>query len=217
MTAASCVGGLQLLDETRVNRDFAARHAPGVNFGRGDNVDVPLPSGSVGTERTSCRDQPARYGAHAVHLGGVAIQGSLLRGSLHRLCLRVSLHCGVIHLGGGQNHRLLAIDPDRPRLEWFLTVATRQRQRQQEKYGEKSGSEFVHGNNPRGGDRMSQTRFSIEKIPHRQRDPRRRPSYAGAITALAISRCSLPGGRRAMDRRPAGTARSERESSAARA
>ncbi len=130
-----------------VDRDLAARHAPGVDLVRADDVDFPLPCGRVGAERARRRDQPARYGAHAVHLGGIAVERALLRGALQGLL--VGLHRRLVHLGRGQHHGLLAIDPDRSRLGGLHRLAARQRQRQQDKYGEQRGRNSFMESDPR--------------------------------------------------------------------
>src|SRR6478736_3601278 len=79
------VGRLQLLDQSGVHGHLAARHAPGVHFGHGQDVDFPGPFLSIGTEYRGLRDEPAGNGLHALHLGGILVEGALLLRLGHHL------------------------------------------------------------------------------------------------------------------------------------
>src|SRR5258708_6898888 len=71
---------IQFRQETGIDGDLAAGHAPRVRLGRGDHVDLPVPARRIGAERCRVRDQTPCYGTRPLDLSGIPVELVFLAG-----------------------------------------------------------------------------------------------------------------------------------------
>ena len=119
------IGGLDLVQQSRVDGDLAARHAPGVDLVAGQHVHFPFPARRIGPEHAGLRDQPLRDRAGARHLRGIAVQQVLGLGLLQDVAV---LLAGLLFERLGRHHAghvLRAVDADGARLRSVHARATR--------------------------------------------------------------------------------------------
>ena len=120
------IGGLDLVQQSRVDGDLAARHAPGVDLVAGQHVHFPFPARRIGPEYAGLRDQPLRDRAGARHLRGIAVQQVPGLGLLQDVAV---LLAGLLLQRLGRHHAghvLRAVDADGARLRGVHARATRQ-------------------------------------------------------------------------------------------
>ena len=129
------IGGLDLVQQSRVNGDLAARHAPGVDLVAGQHVHFPFPARRIGPEYAGLRDQPLRDRAGARHCAG-----SRSSRFLALACFRMSPYCWPASCSSAWAGTMLdmrAVDADGARLRGVHARATRQ-------HG-KGGPQGAHG------------------------------------------------------------------------
>ena len=105
---------IQALDQAGVDRDLAARHAPGVDVLGSNDIGLPLPARGIAAKRHRRWREARGNGTHPGQHRGIGVQGFLF--------LRLTQYLSIgflrvlVDLLGGHQHGLLTLNTDHTRL-----------------------------------------------------------------------------------------------------